>query len=149
MHRSLATSCWDRETTLVALTRNPDRYVRLAQALIDAVPRTWDRIAAHLVMASSGLERCEVAATCGATEQAEASCRPAVRRAIAELGTGALIPERALWIGIWIDYDIDAGRLSATIIHGGQIPLPPRSRVELAVFAHQDPDHPLLRSPIS
>jgi hypothetical protein len=37
---------------------------------------------------------------------------------------------RALWIGIWVDYDVDGDRLCVTLMHGGQIPLPPLAPFE-------------------
>jgi len=117
MHRSLATSCWDGPATPAFLTRNPSRYVGLAQALIDAVPETWNGISAHLVLASSGQERCAVSASCGDETVADDACRTAVRLALAALGAGALLPERALWIGIWVEYDVDGDRLQVTLMH--------------------------------
>lgn len=119
MPRPPATSCWDSPTMLVALPRNPARYVRLAQALIDAVPCTWSRTSAHLVIGADGDSRCDIAATCGDDARAGPECMAAARAAIVELAHAALVPDGSAWVGIWIDYDIDGDRLKATIIHGG------------------------------
>lgn len=148
MHRSLATSCWDHPATLPFLTRNPSRYVALAQALIDAVPGTWNRISAHLVLTSSGQERCSVSASCGDAAAADDACRDAVRLALASLGRGALLPVRALWIGIWVDYDVNGDLLSVTLMHGGQIQprlLAPFEKVlvELKTGEEDTSTHPL------
>lgn len=142
----MATSCWDSPTALAALTRNPARYVRLAQAILDAVPESWERVTAHLVIASSGVERCEIRAACGDPTPAPKDCRGVVRKALAELGAGALLPSRALWIGIWVDYDIDADRLTATIMHGGQIPEPARTHMEVLASSPEPKTHAIMMS---
>lgn len=119
MPTSPAMFCWDSPTTLVALPRNPARYVRLAQALIDAVPCTWNRMLTHLVIEADGSSRCEVRATCGDRALPGIDCISDTRRALAELAHASLVPERSVWVGIWIDYDIEGDSLTATIVHGG------------------------------
>ncbi len=140
MPRPTATSCWDSPTMLVALPRNPARYVRLAQAIIDAVPCTWNRVSAHLVISASGGQTCEIVASCGDDAPAGPDCLGTARRAIVEVVGAALVPDRAAWVGLWIDYDIEGDRLVARIMHGGPMPAPSTSTIALPSDGMDDLD---------
>lgn len=119
----------------IVLTRNAKRYVHLAQAIIDAVPCSWNRISAHLILSPFHAERCAVQATCGDQAPGGVDCRMAVRKALSEIGTGALVPRDVTWAGIWVDYDIEGDRLAVTIMHGGRRPRPAETVLD---YVHDD-----------
>ena len=119
--RRFGMSCWSEPASLVALGRNPARYQIAAQAVLDAVPDSWNGIRAWMKIDDRNWETCGARATCGAQEEADDACLDAVRDALVILARGALIPQGLSWVRVCIDFHLEKGRLKASLTTGEPI----------------------------
>ena len=112
-------TCWDEPWHPVVLTRDPEAYGLLADALDAAAPAEWASVRASLVLGGSRGRICSVGPMCGSTTEADDACIRAIHDAIMAFGSRCLSPAGMEWVGLWIEHDFTTGVMVARMIHGG------------------------------
>lgn len=75
---------------------------------------------AYVIVDGSGGRRCHVDSSRPDLPPPDIDCLEAVHDAICNLASNAIMPQGLEWVGVWVDYDIDADILVSRIMHGGQ-----------------------------